>query len=119
MPLIVVEPETGTKPPIYFVTVIGTKKDGSRRDRCWGWYSDPVKAEADILVNATDMFECGYYDYAVIEEVKEGLCQFPVATQWFFADYEKATEELCHLPQPEVSKIEPPEWSKGLVGWCF
>lgn len=98
---------------IYTVTCLKWNIDTVERDRCWGFYSDDAHAERAVLANATDMFECGYYDYAVIERYEQGIVTLGKVVAWFFADYSKDEEGSG----PVVSKIDAPEWSKGSCNW--
>ncbi len=111
--------------PIYFVTVVdggrGTSRSNKNHgERCWGWFSDYATAEKAVLANWTDMFEDGYYDFAVIEEVKEGLCVYcpPEKCRWFYADY-RAKPEHEQDGNPLVTPCDAPLWSQSLIGWCF
>lgn len=88
---------------IFLVTVLSSLKN----IRCWGWYSDLEQAKADVLSNATDMFECGYYKYAVIERVPEGICQVVEDAWWFYADYDGNI--AFNMVPPVVRAIEKPE----------
>lgn len=104
---------------VYMVVCLRWDPEAKRvmRDRTWGYYVDFARAEESILGNWTDMFEIGYYDHAVIEEVSEGVCTLAVAKQWFFADYTDVTTEPGYLPNPRVSKIDPPKWSERVCNW--
>lgn len=42
------------------------------KSRTWGWYSSLEEAQKCVLENHCDIYE-GDYNYAVIEEVKEGV----------------------------------------------
>lgn len=101
-------------PPIYTVTVM--KRDESRqidRQRTWGWYSKFEDAQDAVLSNATDMFECNYYNIALIEEVPEGILALAEKRWWFKATYNG--EEF----NPAVAAIEPPEWAEGIVNYSM
>ena len=65
---------------MYFVTVVNQKP---YRSRCWGYYADESRAEQAVRENWTDMYEHGYYDLAVIEEILEGVCALPEKARWF------------------------------------
>lgn len=106
----------GTK-SIFTVTCIRRKEHEKRRAsdiRCWGWYSNLDDAKAVVLSNATDMFECHFYDYAVIEEYKEGICQIVKNEWWFYADYEKA-DRSGGLPMPVVTEVPKPACFEHVV----
>lgn len=62
---------------MYFITTIGIRKDGTIHDRTIGMYKSYRKAKKRIMQNACDMFEQGYYKYALIVKVKEGIYPAP------------------------------------------
>lgn len=68
------------------------------RYRTVGFFDSKKDAFKILYGNCWDLWEAGYYPYAVIEEVKEGL-YLPSISHWFFEyDREKdgyiETEEL-------------------------
>ena len=78
---------------MYFITTIDSEKDDTR---CVGYYTEFKKAEDAILDNIFDIYET-CYDYAVIENIPEGLYKyddFPVWYKWNDTDgkYERVTE---------------------------
>lgn len=98
---------------IYTVTVVYRNGNSSQRTRTWGWYSDKKTAEKHILSNATDMFEAGYYNHAIIEEVDEGilpLCRYA----GIYKAYYKPS-----VYNPIVKKIRMPSWCKNIVNWSM
>lgn len=66
-------PKLNAHPPIYVVTVLSRHRNFAHRERTWGWRSSLDAATSDALGNVTDMFEAGYYNFAVIEETPEGV----------------------------------------------
>lgn len=56
--------------------------------RTWGFYSDVNDAISALHNNKTDMHEC-FYDYAIIEEYNEGICNGTLRYQWFKWDNER------------------------------
>lgn len=64
---------------MYFITTVDSK-DGDTR--CVGYYSTFEKAEEAVLDNACDIWET-CYDYAVIENVDEGLYQYDQNPVWY------------------------------------
>jgi hypothetical protein len=97
---------------VYMVVVY---KAGTRpgnwytRTRTWGFYFDFETAEQAILENWTDMFECDYYDRAVIEEQCQGICTGAKALAWYTAVYDSEDND------PRVFETAAPEWSKNLI----
>lgn len=56
--------------------------------RCWAFYSDKKKATQSLHENWTDMRE-NFWNYAVIEEYEEGICNDTGNRQWFKWDEER------------------------------
>jgi hypothetical protein len=87
-------------PNIFTVTVVNASPP---RSRCWGFFFKFEDAEKSVLNNWTDMFECGYYDYAVIEEFEEGICSIalPEKSKWYRSVYDgkKQTTTPCKCPK--------------------
>lgn len=100
---------------IYTITCL-SYRDERTDTRCWGWYLNFEDAKAAVLANATDMFELQYYEYAVIEEVSEGVIAHSTKEWWFFADYEKV-DRTQGIPDPVVSEISKPEQWEDIVGF--
>lgn len=94
-----------------------------KRIRNWGFYTDLAVARNAIIQNWTDMYELGYYDRAVIESVEEGIMGNTEFVEWFKADYgdwrgpeRDESGRWIPTPDPVVTTVERPEWSKGLCG---
>ena len=81
---------------MWFVTVIekldadgyGDGLCGTGCTRTWGFYSDVNDAINALHSNKTDMHEY-FYDYAIIEEYNEGICNDTSRYQWFKWDNER------------------------------
>lgn len=105
---------------IFTVTVVrGTQDPPNKpfgRKRCWCWYASFVDAQQSIVANDLDMFEDGYYDYAVIEEVLEGMGSRVKVLSWYHADYMN-DESRKQNSNPIVKHIATPEWAKGVICW--
>ena len=73
---------------MWFVTVVEKMEDteyywanyGSTRT--WGYYSDKEVATQSLHENWTNMRE-NFWNYAVIEEYEEGICNDTGERQWF------------------------------------
>ena len=86
-------------PTIFVVTVMTeardrpmARRDGSvhvvpnRRDsRSWGWYREAAAAVDALHRNHTDLHET-IYDWAVVEEIPEGVCPDVLSERWFRFD---------------------------------
>lgn len=76
---------------IYTVQVMWIDKKG-RIDthRNWGWFETWTEADEVIRKNITDIFEKGYYNYALINEVPPGICVGHLKKEyWYEAKYRK------------------------------
>lgn len=79
---------------IYTVNALGL---GPERKTNWGYYFSYDDAEKSILENYTDLFEIGYYQYAVITAIPEGLCAISDVLQWF--DYNNGAIKKINKPE--------------------
>lgn len=107
---------------IYVVTVFGpqgpqTYANKNGRTRTWGWYVTRTAAETAVLQNWTDLFENGYYRWAVIEAFPEGLSHYGVAVGWYEATYKERQHRGRFREEPTVCRIEPPEWTANKCNW--
>ena len=90
---------------VFLVAVVNADP---KRSRTWGWYENFEDAEKSVLNNCTDMFECGYYEYAVIEEMPEGVLAVVANEFWFQAVYYAG-----HVMEPKVERIQKPASFSG------
>lgn len=75
---------------IFFVTVLHEK---GFRKRCWGWYADFAEAQQAVFANHTDIFEAGWYNLAVIEEIPEGVMAVECNSWWYRATFTEGQED--------------------------
>ena len=66
-----------------------------------GWFSDRKKAISAVKVNACDINET-IYNYAVIEEIEEGLYAYP-RKRWLFK-YSKTDDRYYGIEEPSFLK---------------
>lgn len=85
----------------YTVTTI----QESSRVRCVGWFQTKKDAIEVIVENHGNINECGYYPYAVIEEVKPGLYNFDRKEIWFAWDFDKQQYIKCDKPDKFMKTI--------------
>lgn len=99
---------------VFLITVMSLK---SRRttQRTWGWFTTLAAAKKAVLSNATDMFECNYYDFAVIEEMPREIMPMAKQELWFYADYTDC--EDGKFPKPKVSSVKKPESLVGIINF--
>lgn len=84
---------------IFTITTLHSKK--TRRRRSWGWFDEFNKAKICMEGNS-DIFECGFYDLAVIEELSEGITLKASSQYWFSAEYDSEDGQytINHIAKP-------------------
>lgn len=96
---------------MWFITVIHIDKEGKFSDsRCWGYYANKQDCIDDLHNNNTDMSEY-YYNYAVIEDIGEGISMYPTERQFFKFIRQKDCSGFF--------EIEEPEWAKHLCNFAI
>ena len=83
---------------MYFITSISEKHG----NRCVGYVSQLSDALYILEHDIGDLWEAGYYPYAVIEDVQEGLYQYDQNPLWF-----KYNEELDKYEKSERPNFIP------------
>lgn len=80
---------------MYFITTIDPKDEDYR---CVGYFSDKDMAIEVVTNNIGDLYEAGCYQYAVIENIPEGIYQYDTEPMWF--SYIEKTEKYqpCATP---------------------
>jgi hypothetical protein len=87
---------------IYTITTIKSIKfDEPSGSRCVGWFNKYYEAENCVLKNVCDIYECGYYPFAIIEEFFEGIYQIPDKEVWF--KWENEGYVKCEKPDEAKS----------------
>jgi hypothetical protein len=69
---------------VYFVATI--RNIYTESTRVVGYFKTLEEAKTCVETNSGDIYENGYYKYAVIEDLKPGLypqCQNPIFYEWF------------------------------------
>ena len=80
---------------MYFITTVSEQHG----NRCVGYYTKWFKAIKAVENNNFDLNEAGYYPYAVIENVKEGIYQYDFKPLWFkFNDKTEKYEKIDKAP---------------------
>lgn len=100
----------------YFITVFYLEENSNtyKRTRCWGFFKSEEEAEEVVKSNLTDIYENGYYNTAVIEPVRVGICGHQRKTRWFTAQYDGNSGDRFF-----VEEIPTPERFKNILGFCF
>lgn len=68
---------------ISVITTIKAESGLIIRSRTVGYTNSFTEAVKIANSNAGDIYECGYYNYLVIEDIKEGLYQYDTNPKWF------------------------------------
>ena len=97
---------------IFTVCAMSVKDGEVKRQRTWGWYFQRDAADVDVMNNATDMFECGYYNMCVIEEYTEGIMTLAINRWWY-----KATFHVGPGNETTVERVGGPEWAEGSINF--
>ena len=74
------------------------------RERTVGFFRRMEEAFLAVSNNRMDIFEDGYYNYAVIERVGQGLYPRVNELQWFFYDYQDRS--VLTVTRPAILGIE-------------
>lgn len=77
---------------MYFIVTIKDEQES----RCIGYESSLLTAATKILSNACDMFEDGYYRYAVILKIQKGLYGNISEQGW----YQYQDNKIEEIPRP-------------------
>lgn len=91
---------------LFSVYFVGGVSREPLRHRVWGYFRHRDRAINAALQNETDIYEAGWYPFALVALVGQGMMALPKQQWWF--EYQPETD--TYLP------IETPEWAKSL-GW--
>lgn len=97
-----------------FVLTCMMMRPGARRPertRTWGWFKTLSDAEASIFSNATDMYEMGYYNTVVLEEMLDGAIATANSEHWYNCAYTPEDDSY------RVTRIAKPECLCNIVGF--
>lgn len=90
--------------------------------RTWGFYYDFGKALKAVHENWTDLWECNWYQYVVIEAHEAGLLGLKdpfdkVNCLWFepIVEVDEKGQKYCKGWKP----CEQPEFARGFCGWAL
>lgn len=99
---------------IYFVVVFFFKSEDQRYEhlRCWGWFQKEEEALKVIQENITDIYEHGYYNYAMIEPMHEGICARGEEERWFKVEFVDGRKY-------NVTETTKPVSMKNIVGFSY
>lgn len=88
------------------------------RDRTWGFFHEETNAVKCIEENWTDIFENNYYNFAVVIEMKQGVCVRPEKVTWFKATY-KSGQNSPIIKKVTIDPINDnmPGLGKFFISW--
>lgn len=96
---------------MYFLFMLKIDAYGEVEDqRCVGYYKHYDTAKHHMMKNHCDIFEMGYYQYAVINEIKPGIYPEVNELQWFVYD-----DERVFTLNDRPVELEP-HWRRYLIG---
>lgn len=98
---------------MFFVTVIECKEklgNPNWDSRTMGYYRNREKAVDAVTDNVLDIHEHSY-NYAVVEEMDEGVYPMCKSEQWFKWEGDNETGKYVCVPQPEQFK--------GIINWSM
>ena len=99
---------------MYFITTVRVI-DGKIDDkRPVGYFIDYHEAKIRVEGNSCDMFEAGYYKYAVILKITEGIYPHQEEVQWF--EYCKITDNVVEIKKPNIKHIDDQEFRPYVIG---
>ena len=79
------------------------EKRRSHFQRCWGFYHTREEARDGLKYRCDD--ECGYYNYAIIEEFEPGIYTAAKNEEWYMYDFNAREWLLVAKPEFSVNTI--------------
>ena len=104
----------GIMKEIYVISTIRLNAEGIDDQRPIGFFRDYHEAKIRIEGNSCDMFEAGYYKYAVILKITEGIYPHQEEVQWF--EYCKITDNVVEINKPNIKHIDGQEFRPYVIG---
>lgn len=88
---------------IYVMTVFRfrVKTPEKYSTRVWGWYPTFDEANQAVRKNFGDMFECGYYQMALIEKMNAGCVAMCEQEWWYKASYKEGKTKVTRTKKPK------------------
>lgn len=85
---------------LYFISMLkGWDKYGITGLRTVGYFETFEEAETRVMNNVCDLYECGYWPYAIIENIKPGLYQ--ICEKPIFYKFNDETKKFEKIEFPE------------------
>ena len=100
---------------MYFVTSVSKASEEDKRlgfhfggTRCWAYYCNKNDAFSCVQNNETDIWET-VYDFAVVEQIAEGILPRLIERWWFEFDIEKREFRQVECPFPAFERFHYPQ----------
>lgn len=89
------------------------------RQRTWGFYPDFETAKKCVEENWTDLYEMGYYNYALINEMPTGVCVHPKNHWWFEVNYPQGRDGSAKVKLIDYDPLNEGVKGSGrsFIGW--
>ena len=88
---------------IYVVATFCSTKPTDMNRRRVGWFQKFKDAERVLSKNSGDVYEDGYYPFAMIEEVEEGV--YPYNEHVWFYQWDKEKKRYCPIDRPKELRV--------------
>lgn len=108
-------PEIPTNVPNIFILTVFYLIDPQKpatHTRSWGWFPSFELAEDTVMTNDGDIYEDGYYNLAVIEEVSWGSLAMSEPRQWYRVEHKGDANYV-------ITKIDVPEVYERAIGFAL
>lgn len=99
---------------LYFITTIRLNNGDIDDQRPVGFFGSEQEAQLRIENDSCGIFECGYYQYAVIVKIKEGLYPDQQEIQWF--EYSESTETIGKIDKPALKDSLNQDFRPYIIG---
>lgn len=95
---------------MYFITCFSNfESEYIENHHTFGYFNDYATCIEALNENWADMCEAGYYTYAVVEKISEGIHSHAKQIAWFWWDEEKEG----------FYETAKPEWANGWYGFAL
>lgn len=99
---------------MYFITTIRFNDGGIDDQRPVGYFKDYYEAKLRVEGNSCDIFEAGYYKYAAIVKIDEGLYPDTSDIHWF--EYCKITDNVVEVKDPGLKHKDNQNFRPYILG---
>ena len=99
---------------MYVISTIRFNAEGVDDQRPVGYFDTAEKAALRIENNVCDIFEDGYYQYAVIVEMFDGLYPAQREIQWYA--FNRDTHLGYKIERPELKDIDGQDFRPYILG---